>query len=1110
MRSFNKLLIDILSTILLIGVAHAQLVVQDNFTGASTSYNWKAFNGACLTAGNNTGSIPACVGLPYYKGQTLVGGVSGLLPDPVGQGALRFTNGYTQGAPSGDFDYGFYQSGGIISNFTFPSNEGLNVTFTTVTYRGDAGGPGHEGADGISFFLMNGAYKVYDTGAYGGSLGYSCSNVNDDQTVRPDGTIRGYDGLAGAYLGLGIDEYGNFLNPKDNTATGDGFQPHKIAMRGAGSISWAQLSTQYPGDYPASLPVQLQQQAVQATCSTGMVWNYSGAFPQETGTSIQDYAYLPKTKVVLPANEPIAYENAQIRSQAVPFKYRLKITPNGLLSLAYSYNGGVWQPVITDQSITNSNGPLPSSFRFGFAGATGGSTNIHEVMCFKAKPTAVANGSAGINEKEAAEVKTGTQVYFAFYNPTNWAGSLTATNLLYNTATNTVSIAPLANWDASCVLTGVPSGSTCPSTGGGPMGAEPPSSRNILTWNGTQGVPFEWNNLSTSEQNAIADSGSDPSSRLEYLRGDRSLELTSTGSGEYRDRASVLGDIVDSSPTWVGPPSAPYSSVQWTDRLYPSATAPESSGETYATFQADNATRTNVVYVGSNDGLLHGFRAGAYDSSGNWNPSAPNDGEELLAYMPQTVLDEIHSNTKAIDFSSPNYGHAFYVDATPGSGDLYYAKAWHTWLIGGLGYGGKGLYALNITHPSNFSESNAASIVVGDWNPSTISCVNDGNCGQDMGEISGTPVIRRFHNGDWGAVFGNGINSASGRAGIFVMLVSSTSGNVSFYFLPVPNTNSSHADGIEYATPVDLDGDHIVDYVYAGDTDGNIWRFDLTSNDPANWTVDNIPLFTTPNNQPITTKLVVASIPSALGLPRVIVSFGTGQQFPFTNNAAASYASGQQSLYGVWDWNMSSWNSKGSQQMASLSTSQTITVADLEQQSVVSTVASPAGGVGSAYRVISNNAICWRGDSSCVSSGKMGWFLNLPSPGEQVIYNPTLKSGAFIVNTIIPATGSPMNCQTTLPTGFTMAVSIATGGAFTAPIFVTPSQHYVVYNDAPVNGIQLNATGTPTEVTTSGVNSSTPAGAYLVMQTVGSTGTVIGFNPGAAIEGRQVSWAEFR
>ena len=1111
MRKHLKYILLLLPLVLMTNVAYAQLVVQDNFTGASTSYDWKAFNGACLTAGNNTGNIPACVGLPYYKGQTLIGGVSGQLPDPVGQGALRFTNGYTQGAPSGDFDYGFNQTGGIISNFTFPSNEGLDVTFTAISYAGNSGGSGQDGADGISFFLINGNYPASDTGGLGGSLGYDCSNGNPV-----------YDGIVGAYLGLGIDEYGNFLNPGDNTNSGPGFQPSRIGLRGAGNIAWSWLHQNYPDDYPSGLSASEQQAAVQETCQTGTLWDNSNMSPQyngntrnwvyrgkNTGTRVMDYPYIPNTATVLPNNNPIADESARKRGDATPITYKLKITTNGLLSFSYSYNGGVYQPVITDQSITASNGPLPSSFRFGFAGSTGGSTNVHEIMCFKAKPSAIANGSAGLNEKESSEVRTGTQVYFAFYDPSTWAGSLTATNLVFDSSTNTVAIAPLANWDASCVLTGVAAGSTCPATGGGTMSAESPASRTILTWNDKSdaGVPFELTDLSPHEKKVLSKS----TDLIDYLRGDRSNEQTSSGGGTYRIRTSVLGDIVDSSPTWVGAPSAPYATdkLTWADRLYP-GTPPEASGESYASFQAQNATRTNMVYVGSNDGLLHGFRAGAYDSSGNWNASAPNDGEELLAYMPQTVLDEINSSSKPLNFSSPNYGHAFYVDATPGSGDLYFAGSWHTWLIGGLGYGGKGLYALDVTDPASFSQANASSIVLGDWTPSTISCENDSGCGDDMGEIGGTPVIRRFHNGDWGAVFGNGLNSSNGRAGIYVMLVDSTTGNISFYFLAVPQNSQTKNDGIEYATPADLDGDHIVDYVYAGDVDGNVWRFDLTSNDPNNWTVDQTPVFSTPNQQPITTKVVVASIPSALGLPRVLVSFGTGQQMPFTNTSAASYAQGQQSIYGIWDWNMASWNSKGSQQMASLSTNQAVTVSDLEQQTVLSSVSTPAGGVGSGYRIVSNNSICWRGDAACGSSGQMGWVLNLPSSGEQVVYNPTLQAGAFIVNTLIPPVGSPTNCETLSPTGWTMALSIATGGAFNAPIFITPNHHYVIYNDAPVNGVQLNATGTPTEVTTSVANSSTPAGAYLVMQTVGSTGTLIGFNPAAAIEGRQVSWAEFR
>ncbi|MGH8314728.1 MAG: pilus assembly protein PilY, partial [Steroidobacterales bacterium] len=166
------------------GIACSQQVIQDNFTGAASSFDWRSFNGACLTAGNGTGTIPACVGLPYYQGQTLFGGYSGTLPDPVGNGALRFTNGNNSGS---GFANGYNQAGGVISDFTFPSGQGLQITFTTMTYRGNSGGAGGDGADGISFFLMDGIYSPYDLGAFGGSLGYTCSNTNNDPTVRADG-----------------------------------------------------------------------------------------------------------------------------------------------------------------------------------------------------------------------------------------------------------------------------------------------------------------------------------------------------------------------------------------------------------------------------------------------------------------------------------------------------------------------------------------------------------------------------------------------------------------------------------------------------------------------------------------------------------------------------------------------------------------------------------------------------------------------------------------------------------------------------------------------------------------------------------------------------------
>ena len=529
--------------------AWAQLQVKDTFTGAASTFNWQAFNGACLTAGNNTGNIPACSGLAYYGGEALVGGFSGALPDPVGNGALRFTNG---------FPGGYAQNGAIVSNFTFPTGQGLHVTFTTTTYRGDSGGAGKDGADGISFYLMDGAQPA-GIGAWGGSLAYSCSNSNTP-----------HDGLIGGYLGLGIDEFGNFLNGTklepgyaggnvatgDNTALGYGYHPGRIGLRGAGSVAFSTLHALNSAYYPATLSAANQQAAVQNTCSSGVLWNYSNpASPVKTATAVADYAPILNAYKELPAGFQIANESAMTRGAATPITYDLKITPAGLLSLSYSYNGGASQIVINSQDITASNGALPASFRFGFAGSTGGDTNIHEILCFRAVPFEQSSSSAGLNQQEASQVNTGTQVYLAFFDPSNWSGSLTSQSVLYNSATQTVSINPVANWDASCVLTGVATGKTCNATGvSGATAAEAPGARNIITFNGTKGVAFEWASLTAAQQAAldVGDAAPINANRLNYLRGDRTNEQNALGVGLFGARVSVLADIVDSSPTPVG------------------------------------------------------------------------------------------------------------------------------------------------------------------------------------------------------------------------------------------------------------------------------------------------------------------------------------------------------------------------------------------------------------------------------------------------------------------------------------------------------------------------------------------------------------------------------
>src|SRR5207237_571417 len=273
-----------------------------------------------------------------------------------------------------------------------------------------------------------------------------------------------------------------------------------------------------------------------------------------------------------------------------------------------------------------------------------------------------------------------------------------------------------------------------------------------------QGIPYEWGNLTSAQQTALnaGDTSGSPSlsslscptspsptpyaanDRLAFLRGDRSCEVSTAGVGLFRRRSDVLGDIVDSSPAWVGPPIAPYTAV-WSDRLYPSATNPEtaSGSQTYTQFVTAAQTRTNVVYAGSNDGLLHGFRSGSYDAN------------------------------VALDVTDPT--------------------------------------------PANFAESKAASLVVGEWNSSTISCASaagGSSCGSNLGNTYGTPQLRRLHDGKWAIIFGNGYGSATGDAGIFIMTIDPNTAATTFYYLSTQTGSAASPNGIAFPSAADLDADH--------------------------------------------------------------------------------------------------------------------------------------------------------------------------------------------------------------------------------------------------------------------------------------------------------------
>ena len=733
-----------------------------------------------------------------------------------------------------------------------------------------------------------------------------------------------------------------------------------------------------------------------------------------------------------------------------------------------------------------------------------------------------STSSAGTNVQQSAKVQAGSQVYLAYYHPQNSWGEMTASTLLAD-ATGAVTINAIANWEANCVLTG----GACTATGGINV-AQAPTARTVLSWNDATkaGIPFQYSNLSATQQTAIG-GATDGASRVGFLRGDRTNELTAPNVGVFRHRDGVLGDIRNSSPTWVGFPSQGYSSAG-KDKL--SNTTITEFGASYASFVSSNSTRANIVYVGANDGMVHGFRAGAYDSSTqNFTTAAtPNDGKELLSYVPSAVVSSIHpasgaANATALDFSSPQYSHNEYVDATPGTGDLYYNGAWHTWLVGGLGAGGNStgavndntsttngvFYVLDITDPKNFNESNTAAIVKGEWNSSTITCSNAATCGTNLGSIFGTPIIRRMHDGNWAVIFGNGRNSATGTAGIFIMTVDRATGTPTFRFFDTGVKSTTAKNGIDYVSSADLDDDRVIDYLYAGDLNGNVWRFDVTDASPANWKVDTSPMFTTAAGQPITTRVAVNAITQTSGPSRLVIALGTGKQTPQTLTSPALFATGTQSLYGVWDAKLAAWNAKGSTQYTALtSPPATIALSTLQAQSIT-TVASATGTI-SGYRTVTQNKVCWSGSSTCTggttSNAQFGWKVDLPSSTEQIIYNPLVAYGTFLINTTIPSATQALSCAVQPASGFTMALSPETGGVPPSAFFNSASKDAGFPSSTAAKGyivgLGLSATGSPSIVTASGKP-------FLVQQTSKGAGVVTKIDPAAGNSGR-LTWIKLR
>ena len=164
-----------------------------------------------------------------------------------------------------------------------------------------------------------------------------------------------------------------------------------------------------------------------------------------------------------------------------------------------------------------------------------------------------------------------------------------------------------------------------------------------------------------------------------------------------------------------------------------------------------------------------------------------------------------------------------------------------------------------------------------------------------MGLTYSQPQIARLNDGTWAAIFGNGYNSASERA--FLYIVNLSTGAL---IKKIP-TNTAISNGLSTPRLYDSNNDKIIDFVYAGDLQGNMWKFDLSGATSASWGLGNggNPLFIARNSsipakvQPITAQPTVGAHPSG----GVLVYFGTGS---YLTNADVSDTT-VQSFYAIWD-----------------------------------------------------------------------------------------------------------------------------------------------------------------------------------------------------------------
>jgi type IV pilus assembly protein PilY1 len=697
--------------------------------------------------------------------------------------------------------------------------------------------------------------------------------------------------------------------------------------------------------------------------------------------------------------------------------------------------------------------------------------------------SAVATNSSSLN--------TGSRVYQGRFSNTAWSGQILSYRLDETTGQLIdTQVLPSPNWDAS--------EKPYPEWDAGYL-LNSQTSRLILTsadtGSGWVGAEFDYGNLGATQKGFLDRDmyvylDSCGPERVAYLRGDRSSEGTGTFTcasssviQRFRERnVSILGDVINSNPIYVGPPNAGYA-----EAVHPGYTA----------FRQGFGARKPVLYVGANDGMLHGFDV-SVDAANNVPTST--SGREVLAYVPSMVYGNLSRLTDR-DYSA-NGNHRYFVDSSPMVADVCTSNCnassavWKTLLVGGLGAGGKGYYALNVTNPDvsskdaaatpMFSSIQAANIVQWEFRAdATGDAMGLGytfNSAPTRSNNGQAKQMAKFENGRWGIVVGNGYNSAQGKAILYVLFVQGPTGTGGVWQAGGVDYVRIEADagpdnGLSTPVPFDSDGDGKADTVYAGDLKGNLWKFDLSDPSASNWNATKVSLLfkatdASNNPQPIVSVPEVTLHPAGGRM----VLFGTGKFLEQGDTTSTSV----QSFYGIHD--------------------------------LGATVTGRGNLVPQVIDAVNRTVVQGCGTSplpSCPTTVE-GWYADLPESGERLTGSPQLLAGSIFFNTFIP---SITPCEFG-GTGYLMGLDYVTGAMLVPSIFDTNQDGKIDGNDTSAGGIKVGAAlggttlirGTVNSSAGTGGTASSTVGVGVSSTTDGSTSSdLIDF--GAGSRGR-ISWRE--